>query len=72
MFSIVALFFWVFWYFVYCKVYEESEDEDEEDGLTEEQFKKSEIYKLLVGDLGKKFGGSVPWRLVVNVLQNML
>ena len=72
MFSIVALFFWVFWYFFYCKVSEESEDDDEEDGLTEEQFKKSEIYNLLVGDIEKKFGGLVPWRLVVNVLQNML
>lgn len=62
-FSIVALFSWSVWVFL-LKVSEESKHDEEEDGLTEEEFKKTEIYSLLIGDVERKFGASVNWSLV--------
>ena len=43
-------------------VSEESEDDEEKDGLTEDEFKKTEIYMLLMKYAEEKFGPSVNWR----------
>lgn len=40
-------------------VSEESEDDEEKDGLTEDEFKKTEIYMLLMKYAEEKFGPSV-------------
>ena len=40
-------------------VSEESEDDEEKDGLTEDEFMKTEIYMLLMKYVEEKFGPSV-------------
>ena len=40
-------------------VSEESEDDEEKNGLTEDEFKKTEIYMLLMKYAEEKFGPSV-------------